>query len=196
MKTISVTDLKLIPELSHLRMLDFIDPKNDALIAPFLKVLGFDLDYPIEYKATQHRNLQGQVVISYMISGDVDCNERFLSSPFATVEDRIIVAGYRDLSLARHMTDGLSTSRQYDTGVAEGFPADLTNSDEKVILEQIAVLQNILEEVRPNMRGEDGSLKTLVEYHTPPVVVTKPRRKRASKEAVANAPANLQNDAS
>jgi hypothetical protein len=166
-------------------MLDFIDPRNDALIAPYLKILGFDLEYPIEYKATQHRNLQGQIVIAYMISGDVDCNDSFLSGPFATVEDRIIAAGYRDLSLARQMTSALATSREYDTGVAEGFPADLTNSDEKDIVEQIQVLENLLLEVRPNMYGDDGSLKTMAEYHAPPVVVTKKERRRR-KVVVAN----------
>lgn len=188
MKTVSVTDLKLIPELSHLRMIDFIDPKNDALIAPYLKVLGFDLEYPIEYKAVQHRNLQGQVVIAYMIAGDVDCNESFLSSPFATVEDRIIVAGYKDMSLARQMTESLSTSRQYDSGTAEGFPADLTNSDEKAILEQIKVLQDLLEQVRPNMRGEDGSLKTLNEYHTTVPIELKVKRVRKKELLATNLP--------
>jgi hypothetical protein len=94
MKTISVTDLKRIPELSHLRMIDFINPQNDLLVAPFLKVLGFDLDYPIEYMARQHRNLAGEVVIAYMVCGEVECNERFLRSAFATAEDRIKCSVY------------------------------------------------------------------------------------------------------
>lgn len=181
MKTISVTDLKRIPELSHLRMIDFINPVNDRLIAPYLKVLGFDLDYPIEYLARQHRNLAGDVVIAYMIAGEVECNERFLSSPFATVEDRIIVAGYKDLSLANQMSNALSTSRDYDNGTREGFPAELTNPDEAAILEQIKVLDNLLDQVRPDRYREDGSLKTLKEYHTPPepVVAKKERKKRS-----------------
>lgn len=180
MKTISVTDLMLVPELSHLRMLDFIDPKNDALIAPYLKVLGFDLDYPIEYLARQHRNLQGQTVIAYMITGEVECNEQFLSSPFATVEDRIIAAGYKDMGLANQMTTALSTSRDYNNGVVEGFPADLSNPDEAAIVEQINVLENLLAVVRPNMYGEDGCLKTMAEYHAPPVEPVKKGRKKHS----------------
>lgn len=180
MKTISVTDLKRIPELSHLRMLDFIDPKNDLLIAPYLRVLGFDTDYPIEYLARQHRNLAGEVVIAYMITGEIECNERFLSGPFATLEDRVIVAGYKDMSLAHQMSGSLSTSRDYGGGVPEGFPVELTNPDEKAIIEQLQVLENLLNEVRPGMYREDGSLKTLAEYHAlpVPVVVKKPRKKR------------------
>jgi hypothetical protein len=181
MKTISVTDLKRIPELSHLRMIDFIDPTNDALIAPYLKVLGFDLDYPIEYLARQHRNLAGEVVIAYMIAGEVDINSNFLNSSFATAEDRIIAAGYKDISLANEMSRSLSTSREY-SGVAEAFPAELSNPDEAAIMEQIEVLQNLIDQVRPNMRREDGSLKTIFEYHAPPPEpVKKERRKRSVK---------------
>lgn len=181
MKTISATDLKLVPELSHLRMIDFIDPKNDALIAPYLKVLGFDTDYPIEYIASQHRNLQGKVVIAYQIVGDVDVNSSFLDSAYATPEDRIIAAGYRDLSLAHEMSRSLSTSRGYEGSVVEGFPLELCNSDEEAILEQINVLHNLLMEVRPGMYNESGSLKTLTEYHAPPVTapVKKIRKKRS-----------------
>lgn len=182
MKTISVTDLKLIPELAHFRPIDFIDPKNDALIAPYLKVLGFDLDYPIEYLARQHRNLQGQVVIAYMIAGEVDINSKFLTSSLATSEDRIIAAGYKDMSLANEMSRSLSTSRDYNSGVTEAFPAELTNPDEAAITEQLEMLESLLDMMRPNRYGEDGCLKTLTEYHAPPVEpVKKERRKRTVK---------------
>jgi len=183
MKTISVTDLMAkVDELSHLRMIDFPDPKNDALIAPYLKVLGFDLDYPIQYIPCQHRNLQGQVVIAYLIAGEVDINSNFLNSSFATPEDRLIAAGYKDMSLANEMSRSLSTSRDYNSGVVEGFPAELTNPDEKAIIEQIEVLQNLLDVVRPNRFSDGGRLKTMAEYHAPPVVIVKKdRRKRSVK---------------
>lgn len=177
MKTISVTDLMLVPELSQLRMIDFIDPKNDVLIAPYLKVLGFDLDYPIDFIPSQHRNLQGQIVIAYQIVGEVDINSNFLSSSYATPEDRIIAAGYKDMGLANDMSRSLSTSREY-SGAVEGFPLELTNPDEAAIIEQLNVLTNLLYEVRPGMYKEDGSLKTITEYHTPVEEVAKKERKR------------------
>jgi hypothetical protein len=164
MKTFSVTDLKLIPELSHLRMLDFIDPKNSDLIAPFLKVLGFDLDYPIQFVPSQHRNLQGKVVIAYMIVGEVECNASFLESSWATVEDRIIVAGYRDLGKADAMAMSLTTGREYDTGAVEGFPPDLANPDEDEIAMQIKVLSDLLLAVRGTPFKQDGSRFTLSEH--------------------------------
>lgn len=184
MKTISVTDLMAkVPELGKLRMIDFIDPKNDALIAPYLKVLGFDLDFPIQYIPCQHRNLQNQVVIAYLIVGELEINSNFLNSSFATPEDRIIAAGYKDLSLANEMSRSLSTHRDYNSGVTEGFPAELTNPDEAAILMQIDVLQGLLEKARPNMYREDGSLKTITEYHAPPEEPVKKERKRRTKVA-------------
>lgn len=179
MKTISVTDLKLIPELSHLRMLDFIDPKNDELIAPYLKVLGFDLEYPLEFKACQHRNLQGKVVIAYLIAGEVECNRAFLTGEFATVEDRIIAAGYSDMSLANQLSSSLSTSREYDSGIVEGFPPDLINPNEDDILGDIKVLEDLLLEVRGDPFKQDGSRKTLADQHT--IEVPEKKRKKTAK---------------
>lgn len=168
MKSISVTDLQLIPELSHLRMLDFIDPKYDSLISPFLKILGFDLDYPIEFAASQHRNLQGQKVIAYRIIGEVECNDAFLSSAFATTEDRIIARGYNDLGLSNDMASQLTVGRDYggdDTGQSEkGFPPELTNEDEDEITLQVQLLTDLLRIVRGNPFKQDGSRATLAEY--------------------------------
>lgn len=168
MKSISVTDLQLFPELSHLRMLDFIDPKYDALISPFLKIVGFDLDYPVEFIASQHRNLQGKKVIAYRIVGEVECNDSFLSSGFATTEDKIIARGYNDLGLSNDMASQLTVGRDYggdDLGQSEkGFPPELTNEDEAEITMQIQLLTDLLTIVRGNPFKQDGSRKTLAEY--------------------------------
>lgn len=181
MKNISVTDLMLIPELSHLRMLDFIDPKNDALIAPFLKVLGFDLDYPITYIPCQHRNMQGQVVIAYVITGEVECNAAFLNSPWATTEDRIIVAGYKDVGLAADLANAQTKSRNYDGDgqPTEGFPPDLSNPDEADILMQIKVLADLLLQVRGDPFKQDGSRKSMDEQD---IVEVEQKRERARKK--------------
>lgn len=183
MKSISVTDLKLIPELSHLRMIDFINPENDALLAPYLRMLGFDLDYPIEYVPSQHRNLQGDVVIAYRIIGDVECNDEFLSGPFATSEDRMIVRGYQDIGLADDMAKQLTSGRDYggDEGQSEkGFPPELTMDNESVVTDQIHVLRELLLTVRGNPFKQDGSRRTMAEHglvETPEKVRRKPVKK-------------------
>ena len=162
-KSISVTDLQLIPELSHLRMLDFVNPVNDKLIAPFLHRFGLDLDYSIVYIPCSHRNLQGKVVIGYLIAGEVRCDHEFLSSPFASAEDRIIAAGYRDLSLAEDMAASLSAVRDYQTTNGIALPRDQCNKDEKDILDQIKVLEDLLLLARGNPFKSDGSRKLMFE---------------------------------
>lgn len=174
MKSISATDLILFPELSHLRMLDVIDPKNTDLISPFLKKIGIDLDYPVQFIPSQHRNWQQQVVIAYMVVGELECNESFLSSEWATAEDRIIAAGYKDLSKAQDMARALSTARDYGSGLVEGFPPDLMNPDEPDIAMQIKVLEDLLLAVRGNPFKQDGSRFTLAEYGT----VEEPEKRR------------------
>ncbi len=182
MKNISVTDLKLIPELKHLRMLDFIDPQYADLIAPYLAVLGIDLEYPVEFVPCQHRNLQGQVVIGFVIAGEVQCNAAFLESGFATSEDRIIAAGYKDLGLANELASVQTASRDYGNSPADGFPPDLMNDNEKEILLQIKVLEDMLLLARGTPFKSDGSRRlfheaNLVE-HTPEKMS---RRKRIAK---------------
>lgn len=182
MKNISVTDLMLVPELSHLRMIDFINPDNDALLAPYLKVLGFDLDYPIQFIPCQHRNMQGKVVIAYLIAGEVECNAAFLSGPFATMEDRLIAAGYRDLSLADTLAGSMTLGRDYNgDGRQEVFDPALADPQEAAILEQIKVLDDLLVAVRGNPFKNDGNRKTLDEQHT----VEPPEKRRRKSVKVA-----------
>lgn len=188
MKTISASDLKLAPELSNFGPLDWIDPKNDLAIYPYLHMLGIDTDYAVSISASQHRNLQGKLVIGYQFSGEIRLDPEFRASPFCTVEDRIIINGATDLGLADDMSRSLSMGREYGSGVVEGFPAELCNPDEQEIIERIAVLEQLIDVARPGRFKECGSLKTVAEYHAPPVApVKKERRKRKLP--------NLQNDA-
>lgn len=158
MKNISVSDLKLIPQLSHLKELEFISPSNEQLIAPFLKVLGIDLKKRLQIIACQHRNLQGKVVVGYMFSGEVSDDPEFLNSSFATTEDRMIAAGYKDLGLAEDMAKSLTLGRDYGDS-EDGFPPELSNPDEKKILNEISILKQMLEVIRGNQYNSDGSAK-------------------------------------
>ncbi len=181
-KNISVSDLQLIPELSHLRMLDFIDPQYDSLISPFLSILGFDLDYPIQYVPCQHRNMQGKVVISFMIVGEVECNAKFLGSKWATIEDKVIAAGYRDIGMAASMSLSMTSCRDSTNdggGASDGFPPDLANPDEGKILSEIRVLEDLLLIARGNPFKLDGSRKTIAEYGI--IETPEKRRKKVDK---------------
>jgi hypothetical protein len=190
MKAISVYDLKLIPELSHLNYFEMVDPKNDHLVNPFLKIMGFDLDYALQYTVSQHRTMQGTVEIGYVIRGEVNISRDFLTSEWATLDDRLIAAAYTDPSLCKAMCGQLNTSLNYtafhDGGTAvpeaiEDFPECLTNPDEAEILEAMKQLEVLLLEIRGSQYKEDGSHKLPHEYHEEPVVVVK-RKRHVRKE--------------
>lgn len=179
MKSFSVTDLQLISDLSHLRMLDFINPENDKLIAPFLEILGFDTEYPVEFVPAMHRNLQGKVVIAYLVVGDINCNAAFRKSVWCTTEDRIIAAGYTDLSLAADMAAASTACRDYGADPTEALTTDQLNPDEKDIVKQIQLLADILLDVRGSPYKQNGSRKLLGEHGI--VEVQEKFRKKASR---------------
>lgn len=162
-------------------MLDFVNPDNDKLIAPYLKVLGYDLDYAVQFIASQHRNLQGKVVIAYQIVGEVEINDSFQSSAFASAEDRQIAAGYKDLSYADHIGDARTACREYGEE-SDGFAPDQCNPDEREILKQIKVLEDLLLSARGSPYKQDGSLKLYGEA----LLVEAPEKRRKKPEKLAN----------
>lgn len=166
MKVFSVTDLMLIPELSHFRQIDFIKPENTEKLLPFLKILGYDVLYPIVFRPSKHRNLQNQVVISYQIIGDIELNSSFQDSVWCTAEDKIIARGYTDLTVSEDMAAIMTACRSYgDTGSHDdGFPVDQCEPDEKEVLAQIKQLEELLLQIRGNPYRKDGSIATLDQH--------------------------------
>ena len=165
MRVFSVYDLMLIPELSHLRMMDFIDTANHNLLTPFLIELGYDMEYAVEFIPSQHRTLSGKVVVGYQVVGDVQINAEFLHSSWCTAEDRTIAAGYRDVGLAADMAASLTTCREYGVdGELEAFDPSQANENEKELLAQIEVLQQLVEHVRGNPYKSDGSRKVFSDW--------------------------------
>ena len=192
MKSISVTDRRHIPELSHLNYFELVDPKNDHLVKPFLEMIGIDTDYPIQYVAAQHRNLQNKVVVNYMIVGEVQCNRKFLNSEWASLDDRMVAAAYQDPSLCKALCDQLNTTLDYNSfkdaietknGPKEQLPPNLLNKDEGVIAAQIRQLEDLLFQIRGSQFNEDGSLKTFDDYHNmTEKVETKYSKKRSRRK--------------
>ena len=172
MKSVSVTDLKLIPELSHLNYFEMIDPKNDHLVNPFLEIMGMDLDYPLQYVAKQHRNLQNKVVINYMIIGETNINREHITGPWGSLTDRMIAAAYQDPSLCKELGSHLNTSLDYnafkggrDQPDEQPSTADFpTTDEERMITAQIKQLEELLLHIRGDQRREDGGYKYPHEY--------------------------------
>lgn len=187
MKTISVTDLKLIPELSHLNYVEMIHPDNDDLVNSFLEKMGFDILKPLEYRAYQHRNMQGQVVINFLIAGEISQDRKYLTGPFGSFEDRKIVAGMRDKSLFEELHS--LGSRCHDYGLSSSIDENVPNreedehkAEEKRIAAEISLLEDVLYHVRGSQFKLDGSFKTPYDYKFPEVPPKKRRKKQRKVE--------------
>lgn len=185
MKTLSILDLKLIDQLKHKKPLEFLNPTNDVLLAPFLYIYGMDSKRPINFIPCQHRTLQGKVVVSFLIAGEVRADEDFLRSSFCSAEDRIIAAGYKDISLAHELAQTVTKAQSYGSSSdSENFldPSQL-NDNEDHIVEQIKQLSDLLLSVRGSPYKRDGSVRCLHEYsETEP---EEKKRKTLTKKVVA-----------
>lgn len=186
MKTISVTDLKLIDGLSHLNYMEMIHPSNDDLVNSYLEILGFDINSPMEYRAYQHRNLQGKVVINYLIAGEISQNRKVLTGPFGSFEDRKIVSGMIDRSLFEELHS--LGSRCHDYGLSSALDDNIPTTDstedkieEQRILSEIKLLEDVLYHVRGSQFKLDGSFKTPYDYKFPEVPPKKRNRKKPRK---------------
>lgn len=183
MKTISVTDLKLIDGLDHLNYFELVHPDNDHLVNPYLEMMGFDIFKPLEYRAYQHRNLQNQVVINYVIAGELSLDRKHLTGPFGSFEDRKIAAGMVDKSLFEELHS--MGSRCHDYGASSALDETIPSreneeykKEEQEIARQIKLLEDILFDIRGSQYKQDGSLKTAYDYHHPEEPVKKRRKKK------------------
>jgi hypothetical protein len=186
-KTISVTDLKLIDGLSHLNYMEMVHPSNDQLVGKYLDMIGIDITKPLEYRAYQHRNLQGKVVVNFLIAGDLKLDRKSLTSQFSTYEDRLIASSIYDRSLFEQLHELGNTSPTYGgTAPDEDVPtreSEECKEDELKIAKEIAMLEDILYHIRGSQVNPDGSFKTMDEYVNPRPV-DKPRKKHKSRKNV------------
>lgn len=188
MKTISYYDLQLIPELSHLSQFDIMSPDNDYLVNPFLHKIGFDLERcGLEYRVCQHRSLTGKIVLGLQIAGEVRIDREFLSSPWATAEDKMIAAGRYDRSLGNELSNMLGVTVQYGNVFAlddeEQKEHWMTQEEIERIEDQLASLGIALENTRGDQRKRDGSLKRPRDYHEQEVF-EKVRKKKANRSTL------------
>jgi hypothetical protein len=179
-KTISVTDLKLIDGLSHLNYMEMVHPSNDQLVGKYLDMIGIDITKPLEYRAYQHRNLQGQVVVNFLIAGDLKLDRKSLTSQFSTYEDRLIASSIYDRSLFEQLHELGNTSPTYGgNALDDNIPvkeAEEYKEEELKIANEIAQLEEILYHIRGSQVNPDGSFKSMEDYVNP-----KPAEKRRKK---------------
>lgn len=176
MISISLSDLKLIPELKDMDEFEMIEIKNDELIAKYLYQLGMDCyDYPFVYIPNRHRNLQGQDVLGFRAVGEIRCDYEYRNSKIAGITERLIISSYEDPSCTEEIAELSFKVRDWDEYLNDSdsldwdesraiFPEDQYEPDYVEQEQNIESMKKILESIRGCCYNEAGALKMMSEY--------------------------------
>jgi hypothetical protein len=172
---ISLSDLKLVKELSHMSEMEMCKIENDPLIAKYAHECGLDIDYPILYVGNRHRNLQGQDIVGVRICGEIRCDQKFRDSSISTITDRLVMTSYSDPSLMTEVAElafkvpdftqylNDNDNVNYDESRAL-FPESQLEEDWKEQEQKIQELNSVLELIRGPVYDASGSLKSPEQY--------------------------------
>lgn len=171
-RTISFRDLMVCEELAHIKNeIELLHPSNDDLVASVLSKIGFDIDYPVAYIPSKHRDMQNKVAVGFMAVGDISLNRDFINSPMCSVVDRMVAAAYTDPSLTKELANLTGNQVNFkalmdDEGDYAGDELDdsLLEPDYEYVSQQIKQLESIRDAIRGPMYNEAGALKTYAEY--------------------------------
>ena len=159
--TLSLRDVKIIPQFSALSELEMINPMYDNAIKEILKHVGFDVEYPIEYVPSIHRDMQNNVGLGFRVVGEVDCNRKWLSSPLCDLTSILVAASYLDISLMRELAEMCIKSPDYesldweDVNICErGSYGDEPMNIEEEGWQEVEEEIRMLERMRDIIRGD------------------------------------------
>lgn len=173
-RVISFSDLKLAEELSHLNSIQMCHPSNDELMFSVLDQLGMDCQYAVEYLPSQHRNMQGKVVIDFQATGELQLQRSFVDSYLCSPIERNIAYGYTDLSLSEALASTSWTNPDYDAFHQEEMSEECElfmdqqqdTFDYEFVGKQIEQLRSIRDTLRGPPYNAAGSPKTREEFKT------------------------------
>jgi len=157
-KVVSLRDLRSFPELSAYKEVELINPNMDAVIKPFLHMMGIDTDYAVEYTANNHRDLNDKTGVGYRIVGEVRCDREFIHSPWCDLVDRLTVAGFHDPSLTKELSEMTNRtvdlaifSEEDDTSYVDvDFTSELVEKDYIEISSVLHLMRKELLDIRGN----------------------------------------------
>lgn len=176
MISISLSDMKLITELSGMSEFDMIRIENDDLMAKYLYKIGCDVpDFPWVYIPNKHRNLRGQVVTGYRAVAEIRCDAAFRDSYMAGITERLVISSYFDRTMMEDIaelsfktpdfSEYLNDSDSIDFDESRAlFEADQLEPDYQQEEAKIQELQDILDSIRGGAYNASGALKTAQEY--------------------------------
>jgi hypothetical protein len=169
-RSLSFRDLKLIPELSKYNEIQLLDLSMDTVVNSFLEQLGFDIEYPLVYLPSKHRDMSNKIAVGFRVVGEVSTNRNFINSPLCSVTERLVAASYQDVSLTKELANLMGNNLNYESVFGKDseedteFPPELVEPDAAYVAEQIKTLERVRDEIRGPMFNSRGGLKTPKEY--------------------------------
>lgn len=171
-RVISFRDLMLCTKLAHIKNeVELLEIKNDDLVASVLSKVGFDIDYPVTYIPSKHRDMQNRVAVGFMAVGEISLNRAFISSSICTPTERMIASSYTDPSLTRELARLAGNHVNYkslleDEAESDGdeLPDEMLEPDRDIVSAQIRTLADLRDMIRGSMYNDAGDLRTYAEY--------------------------------
>jgi hypothetical protein len=171
-RVISFRDLMLCTSLSHIKNeVELLNIENDVLVAEILDKVGFDVDYPVLYVPSKHRDMQNKIAVGFMAVGEISLNRAFTSSYLCSATERLIAACHIDPSLTIELGRLAGSHVNYksmleDESEFDGdeLPEEMLEPDRYAVAQQIKQLTELRDLIRGDFRNESGDLKTFEEY--------------------------------
>lgn len=171
-RTVSFRDIMLCTSIAHVKNeIELLDTKYDAAVAEILNAIGIDVEYPVTYIPSKHRDMQGKIAVGFMAVGDISLNRAFINSYLCNTTERMIAASYSDPSLTRelgtlmgHQVNFRSLLEDETEFDGDELPEDQLEPDRYEVAAQIKALAEIRDQIRGSMYNEAGDLKTFAEY--------------------------------
>lgn len=171
-RVISFRDLMVCSQLAHIKNeVELLSIANDDLVSSILAKIGFDVDYPILYVPSKHRDMQNKVAVGFMVVGEISLNRAFVNSYLCSTTERMIAACYTDPTLTRELGKLAGNRVNYkamleDQAEFEGdeLPEDMLEPDRFIVADQIKQLTELRDMIRGTIYNDSGDLKTFGEY--------------------------------
>ena len=131
--------------------------------------LGIDPKKSYRYVAAKHRNLRNQIITGLMLQGEIRLDQAFKSSPFCTMDDRLVIIGQNDSSLlaevGRHayvQTDMTAAEREQSRKAT--VDASILESDWKDSEALLESIEKAIAAIRGDAFLPSGAVKKFADW--------------------------------
>lgn len=168
-RSVSFRDLRLTPTLEQFNEIDMLNIYKDDVMKGVLAACAFDVNQPVLYVPSQHRDMQGKVAVGFVAVGEISLKAEFRMNGMLNMTERLVAAGRRDVSLAKEMAELSGLSRNYtptecDDDETDGLADDQLEPDWLFVENQIKVLTELRDFIRGPCFTAAGGLKTYSDY--------------------------------